>query len=263
MEIRKLGKLHKLDSDGNIENPSVLPVQQEEYRNVVNQIIDELLLNFKDVILSVYIRGSVAKAAAIPYVSDIDLIILSNRNLDENENLLRKKISENVGNKNPFVNGVELFFMNADELSKIKTQFLFKTQCACVYGNDVIPSIQKFKIGRDAIVYSEGFYDSMMNIIKELSVEEDENEIKEICSWVMKKMIRTAFETVMMRDNSFTRDLYPCYEIFSKYHPEKESEIRKALELAINPTDNKLEILETINGLVNYIKNEIKYNVGS
>jgi hypothetical protein len=61
----------------------------------------------------------------------------------------------------------------------------------------------------------------------------------------------------MKKDNSYTRDLYLNYEIFCKYHPNKENEMRKALTIAINPTNNKDDIIDTIHSLSGYILNEI------
>ena len=39
----------------------------------------------------------------------------------------------------------------------------------------------------------------------------------------------------MEKEKVFTRDLYPCCQIFSKYFPDQGLQIRKAMEYAINP----------------------------
>ena len=46
----------------------------------------------------------------------------------------------------------------------------------------------------------------------------------------------------MVKEQRYTRDLYLCYESFAKHYPEKEREMYRALELAINPkTDRDTE----------------------
>ena len=54
----------------------------------------------------------------------------------------------------------------------------------------------------------------------------------------MKRILRTGFELVMGREQKYTRDLYPCYESFIKYYPQKKDDMYKTLELAINPIDD-------------------------
>ena len=90
MEIIKIGKLHTFDKDGNIQNSCILPIQQNEYKLVVNKIVAELLVYIKTSIHSIYIRGSVAKGIAIPFVSDIDIIVILNNPYSEKE-ILEKK----------------------------------------------------------------------------------------------------------------------------------------------------------------------------
>ena len=79
----------------------------------------------------------------------------------------------------------------------------------------------------------------------------------------MKRILRTAFELVMEKEESFTRDLYPCYELFSKNYPEKEKEMKEVLFLAINNTDDKEKILEILNGIGIWITEKVEniYNI--
>ena len=94
----------------------------------------------------------------------------------------------------------------------------------------------------------------MEDIHKELLVENNVKEIEEICRWMMKRIIRTGFETVMLQENVYTRDLYPNYKVFCKYHPAKTALMRKALRLAIEPTSNKTKIMHISKDLVPYIE---------
>lgn len=256
MEIKRTGKFHIVNNIGEIQNSSIIPIQQSEYKTVLDEIKNEILSHFKNNVHSIYIRGSVAKGIAIPFVSDMDFVVLLKNkavNIDDFEIITDEKIRT----KYHFVNGIEFFFITQDDVSDSKIQFLLKTQCGCIFGNNIIEKIRNFNIGKDAYSHSGDFNKDVQNITEELKTEENEDEIKSICSWIMKRIIRTSFETVMIKDNSYTRDLYLNYEVFCKYHPNKEMEMRKALLLAINPTNNKAEITSTINGLFDYIQNEI------
>lgn len=74
----------------------------------------------------------------------------------------------------------------------------------------------------------------------------------------MKRIVRQGFILVMARERVFTRDLYPCYKIFSKYYPEKEKEMRQALELAIYPISNTKSIFSVLDNLGEWLIKESK-----
>ena len=61
---------------------------------------------------------------------------------------------------------------------------------------------------------------------------------------------------VAERANAYSRDLYPSYKIFSQYYPEKETEMRRALEYALNPTGDKTEALKFIKNFGDWIVEE-------
>lgn len=63
----------------------------------------------------------------------------------------------------------------------------------------------------------------------------------------MKILVRAGLALVIVEENLYTRDLYPAYTLFAKYFPEKEHEMRQALQYAIDPTDNPEEIVEFLN----------------
>lgn len=54
----------------------------------------------------------------------------------------------------------------------------------------------------------------------------------------MKTLLRIGLELTLDKAGKYSRDLYPCYKIFSEYYQEKESNMREVLELALNPTDD-------------------------
>jgi len=63
----------------------------------------------------------------------------------------------------------------------------------------------------------------------------------------MKIIVRTGLALVITKENTYTRDLYPAYKMFSKYYPEKESDMRKALEYAITPIIDTNQLLSFLN----------------
>ncbi len=69
----------------------------------------------------------------------------------------------------------------------------------------------------------------------------------------MKRTVRIGFELVMEKEQCFTLDLYPCYEMFSKHYPEKSKEMMEALKLAVFPTADMNHMWEVIHSLNDFL----------
>ena len=119
-------------------------------------------------------------------------------------------------------------------------------------------SIPPLKPGKDIAQHVKSIEREINNINKWLHSEHTDEEIRQKCTWIMKRLLRSGFELVMERSQKYTRDLYPCYEGFSEYYPDKKGEMYLVLELAINPTTEKTEIINILNGIGNWIVEEIK-----
>jgi hypothetical protein len=70
--------------------------------------------------------------------------------------------------------------------------------------------------------------------------------------------LRIGFELTMTREKKYTRDLYLCYETFSKYYPEYERKMYKVLNPSLNPSTSEKEIREKIFEISKFIEKEGK-----
>jgi hypothetical protein len=250
VEIKNIGSLHPLDINGYILNPCIYPVAQQEYSEVVTYILNHCQSTLGDSIHSIYLRGSVAKGQAISFISDVDTLLITRQPITEEEKLRLFAIKESITGIFPFVTKVEILAESLEQTQKTWLKFLLKTQCVCVYGTDLIPAIEPFKVGKEAYTHSFHIVKQIDEILRDLEENIEPEAIKGDCVWIMKALVRTGFELVMERDRSYTRDLYPNYERFSTYFPEKEPAMRHILSLAIEPTADK----ETINEILNDIR---------
>jgi Nucleotidyltransferase domain len=257
MEIKEVGTFHVIEN-GYIQNPCVYPVLQLEYRKVVSDILEFYQEIFGDIIHSVYLRGSVAKGTAIPFFSDIDTIALVSKPVTEERKNKRYEVSSLICAKHDFIAGVEMHFEDIPHLEEHRLQFMLKTQCICIFGTDVIPSLREFKPCKDAYAHIFKIIEDIKNTELELGADIGSNETREICGWIMRRIVRTGFELVMERDQSYSRDLYPNYQRFILYYPQMAQQMRKALELAINPTDDPGNIIECMNSLKLFLTNEVE-----
>lgn len=58
-------------------------------------------------------------------------------------------------------------------------------------------------------------------------------------AWLAKRFLRLGMELVMVEEGRYTSDLYLCYASFAKHYPARGGQMRRALELAVNPVADR------------------------
>lgn len=233
--IRETGAFFAKDSDGYFINPAAEEKIQEEWRPVVQDIVEAYRLHYGDALHSVYVRGSVGKGDAIPHISDVDTFAYVTLKKDEIHNEWMDSFERETLAKYPFAQGIEL---SVDPLGSAEGDKIFILQSACVFGTDLNGEMPKMKVGKETLgnVYSLAKHLAWFD---EWSLKpQTPEEIKKSCTWLMKRLLRTGLELTMERAGQYTRDLYPSYKLFSEYYPEKGGEMREALYLALNPSSD-------------------------
>ena len=259
-KIIKIGTVLKTDEQGFLVSESNKHKIKPPWKEAVNEVMNKYLDKFPDRIHSIYIKGSVSRGTAIQGVSDIDTLALIKDKNPIDTSWFRKTEQE-LKKGFPFSTGFDFIAVPYDEVISGKKKvraFFIKNLSACVYGQDLAQHLPETKPGKDSAVSIWKFEYYIKDKIDLLNDENDSGEIKRQCKWIMKRLLRTGFELVMEKDKSFTRDLYPCYEIFSKYYPEKEKKMKEVLELAINQTEDKSLILKILKTFGFWINEEIK-----
>lgn len=97
----------------------------------------------------IYVRGTVARGTAIDGVSDLgDFALVDSGGLDLS---WRDGVSERLMARHPHVTGVGLDVVTTDDIgsmdrfSELALQMV--TQTACVWGEDIIPRLPKYRPG--------------------------------------------------------------------------------------------------------------------
>jgi hypothetical protein len=240
IQILKTGKLFKPNKDGNLVNEASIGKIRPPWKSAVEAVKESYIHNLGDLLHSVYIRGTVARGKAVEEISDVDstAVVLKVADFDPTWFQVEQR---KLKNQFQFVSKFEFSLIPIDELldpkKRISQKFFLKTQSVCIYGEDVAKQIPEFKITDDL---AQRFYRGLESDIKIAKA----NLTKNKCQWIAKRILRAGFALVMVREQAYTRDLYPSYEVFSKYYPNKEKEMKKALELAINPIDDRNSLLQ-------------------
>ena len=140
----------------------------------------------------------------------------------------------------------------------LDTMFVIKHHSVCISGDNIQDKIPDFKLS----TIPRSYYD-LGKIIEKLKrnlfdPNVDPSRIKMMMGWISKKIVRNGFELIMDDSDVYTRDLYQCWKLFSEKYPEKEDLMKKALEKAIYPTEDRNDLFNIFNGIGDWIVKEIE-----
>ncbi|MBV9790545.1 MAG: hypothetical protein JOZ51_20295, partial [Chloroflexi bacterium] len=202
-------------------------------------------------LVGVYVRGTVPRGQAVLGVSDLDCFAVVSGDPEHVDGSWLKAAGAEIARQHPIVSDVQLEIWPLDEVLVTdrfnEMSFLLKTQSACVWGDDLAPQLPRFK--PDVIVANNDISQIRPDIeeaIAALQADGSPDRVVYWCRRIMKNMLRAGFSLVMLSEGVFTRDLKLCYEFFARYYPAQEPEMRRVLELAIQPTTEREVVLERL-----------------
>lgn len=264
VEIKKCGSYLQVD-----ENGFVIPIDssstiQSKWLPIINDVIKFYQSEFKENLHSVYIRGSVAKASAVDFVSDLDSFAVLNIESEINQqNLI--SFEKELNQKYPFCNHAEITLVSLNDVHAVPDKRkrsiwdeLIKTQSRCVFGVDLAISIEPFRLN-EMIGHSLYIVDEIKKLPTYIEEDRDDPlELEGLCVWITRRVLRAGFDLVMEREQRFSRDLYCCYESTIKYYPELEINFKNILDLSLNPTAKVDRWLPLVNELGQWFELNIK-----
>ena len=245
--IKKIGKVLHVGSKGYLVSESSKNNIVSPWDAPVQDLIDEYTKRLGDNLHSLYIRGSVARGTAVENMSDIDGLLLLKAPCGQLEVSWYKDFEEQFLARHSFVKGLDIPVKNVEEMVPEQNPvgcFTLKVMAVCVAGEDILPQLPRVKPGPGAFVVRWG----LKKMLESRAVE----DVSRRQIHLAKHILRTGMELVMEREQAFTRDLYPCYELFSKYYPQYSEKMYRVLKLALFPTNKKtdLKFLEQEIGII-------------
>ncbi len=257
--IRPIGKFFPLDNEGFVINESAIEKIPNHWIPVIEAVKNSYLKHLKNRVHSIYLRGSLPRGLNVDGFSDLDTFaLITGENIRWQKADWKENLQYQLQNEFPFVKEIEVrlssfhtdFFEKNPRLSMI-----LQTQSLCIWGKDIIPSLPKFKPGRDMMLNINWIETDVKDFLKKERIS------KAACQEMMKVILRTGFELVMPREQQYTTDLYFCWSTFSKYYPEKKEEMKKALLYYLNPATDKESIQSFIKSFGNYLIQQVSDNV--
>src|SRR5262249_33572501 len=126
---------------------------------------------------SLYLRGSVAKGTAIAEVSDIDTFAVIFGERHEIDWSWIAAFQQRMAIQYPFQTGIEIGFVPyhavCDAHGARGIRFMIKTQCVCLWGEDLAPFIPRYKPGRALVGHAFGIKEDIRRVTERLPSMED------------------------------------------------------------------------------------------
>ncbi len=258
------GHFFPMDKEGFILNDcdwnKILP----PWTSLVEELRQSCLQIWPSRLQALYLRGSVPRGLAILNGSDLDSFALLSEEITPEDIAQSRQLCQTLNRRYLFCKKVELILFEDKSIQKTDSIWpvIIQTQSLQIAG-DFLPETLNVKPGPDLISYSYTWQADLATTLKGLEHLSPRalaysKQVKKQCAWIARRMIRVGFELVMEQNQCYTPDLYQCYERFSAYFPDQQSAMKKALELAINPSGNRAGLILFLRGFGRWLEEEVE-----
>jgi hypothetical protein len=247
--IRPIGRFWRIDADGFIKNDAAPEKMLPPYSGLVAEVRNAYLEHLGQRAHGIYVRGTVARGLAVEGVSDLDSFALVSCAAESLDLSWTGAVAERLLTQHPYVTGIELVCVDSDEIGSTERfselDLLMVTQTACIWGEDVIPYLPRYKPG---ILVTNSDISQIKPDIEEaivgLHTDSGYQSTRYWCRRIAKNIVRAGFSLTILQNRSYTRDLYPCYRAFAERYPKQESRMRRAVEYALDPSSDTEEVID-------------------
>jgi ribosomal protein L16 Arg81 hydroxylase len=243
--IRPIGGFQPLDADGFLINTARIEKIDAKYQPIIQQTVLKIQQIYEKQWLSIYLKGSVPRGLAIDFVSDLDILVIHTA-----EPILtdwQNDFKQNILKEYPFLSRLDIQHFTYAQLRKNKAmKFLIKTQSILLAGSDLTAQMAPFQISESCQLVLPRLERDLRNAKLQTPQYQHEFEFKKMGSWVAKRVLRGAFEAIMVETQQYTRDLYYCCEALRVYAPQNRHLYEKWLHWYLAPMGDAPTLLAFI-----------------
>ncbi|NIK69016.1 nucleotidyltransferase [Paenibacillus sp. BK720] len=235
-------------------------VIQSEYKDFVDKYIDNILIEFKGKIHSIYMCGSIPKGIAKPFKSDADFtIVCVNPKEIDYERL--SNIKDRLLGEYPVLTKIDTTICSIDDvLSKPNDWgFWVKIICVCIYGHDIGEKVPPIIISPEFILDLNTETKKEVDRIHSLLSNASDNTMKNrYIKGYSKRLIRALYSLVLEDTGVWQDDIIMMKNAILNYC-EIESALVDYLYGCYLDSNNVLveEFLGIADEVYNYFENEL------
>jgi hypothetical protein len=262
MAIRPIGRILYADQNGYLPQADGSKALPSDWQPLANAAVKACCTCLGDRFHSVYVRGSVARGTAVPGVSDIDMVALAAGAMPDGANARLDDLATQLLRQCPIATGIDLVALPEQEFIAATRyralRFAISLDGYPLAGRDIRARLMRPRVGPEAVMHAHEVPRWRNTALRRLAAEGTEEDVRLTCRWVMKRILRSAFELIMFEVNGYTRDLYPCARLAARAFPRREQALWTALDLAVNPTKDKAYIADVLVELSDWLERDAK-----
>lgn len=215
------------------------------FGRAAHRIAAGLARDLGDDLVAVVLRGSAARGTAVAGASDLDLVVVRHSCAEEPE-VAPERIEVEI------VATTLADLLHAPAAAWLRFALAFSGWT--IRGRDVVADLPDPTLGPHCIAHLRDVHRWGHRWRAMLDGDRDAAERRLTCRWLMKRIVRSAFEDVMFEVGGYTRDLHPCTEAAAARRPRQAALLRAAAALAIRPSDDRAAIAAVADPLVAWLE---------
>lgn len=239
-----------------IFNQSSFSKVKPEYQKLLNDLREKVENRFGADLYAYYLLGSVGRGEDIPGISDMDIVVILQRNYTTEDEVWEKEIKDEFEPQYPKLERLDFGCMEEKEFDDPKAErlrFIFKTDGLLISGQDIAANFSSYPPGLELAKLLNGNYRRTLESIQKDITEPDEEDrnnpkyVMECVRWISKKVLRLCLGIVMVDQPFYTRRMQEMAQQFSQYYPLYQSQVQRALHQYLHPNNDISEALDFLN----------------
>lgn len=233
-QIRPIGGFYPQGRDGSLIPLNSLPPLHPVTQAWCAIATDFLRQTVGSDLQSVYLRGSYARNAGVPYHSDLDFFYLSATPAAGRwtESPYQQDLAKRLRPTAKKLRTIELMqaygsphFLQANP----RVAMVIAVQSRCIFGKPMIDPSRRYYPGAEVALYQRWWLEDLNAFFVQPSPSIVSIQL------VCKQALRTAFEQVMEEANCFTTDLFYCTTVAAQFRPEWAKALWQLLWCYVHP----------------------------
>lgn len=252
--IQPIGGFFPMDEEGHVLNPADKNTIPQSAWPVLEEIIKQYRLYFKEQLHSVWLRGSLARGIQTQHSADMDVFALIDGDMNKRwANAPWADTPEWNAVGHPIgLQSVEMMISHYQPRIDPFIAMLIKTQSCCIAGEDISDTIAPVYPSKTMMLNYRWIKADLKAFLA--IANPDQGALRQIT----KVMIRTGFELVMEKIKRYTPDLFWCWVSFARYYPNWSAKMRLMVELYLNPGSYTTSHICAIEYLGNWLVGKVE-----
>ncbi|MEJ2763689.1 nucleotidyltransferase domain-containing protein [Photobacterium sp. MCCC 1A19761] len=231
---------------------------QDEYLPVLLDAVKQLKAGLGKNLHSIYVHGSVARRAARPGKSDLNLTLILERPLNASEQSVLSTLRWRIASHHPIIPQVDLKVGDLAEVLSLDAIFSWgfwlKHCCLCLYGDNLASRFGCFEASWDIAKAMNGDIKAELGEYRtKIMATKVVANYLDYCEAVARKMLWSCYSLVMHREQRLALSLPQCADAFLRHYPDKILEIERLFILVERtqvPKKASLFMVESFGGWI-------------